>query len=190
MTMLLAIGKFFSELFQLFLGACSALMKWVREHPKAAAVIVFTVILMILTNAWTYQWAQERAFAQDAKVIASLRNEVEKANEEARARDEKIKRIETQSKAAADETDRALTEAKQASKQIVTEYEKKLAAERKNYRVVYVKDKDGKDTPVNIDQQGAVICDKFSQTFSDTVNKLIDNANKPLNLKTSTEVKQ
>lgn len=175
--MLLAIGKFFSAVLQFILGIFTGIIKWAHDHPREAIIVAISIVLLIASNVWMHRWTEATVKAEDAKVITALQAQVKAANDETAKRDAKIKEIETKSKAAADETDRALIEAKAKSKTIVSEYEKKLATERKNYRVVYVKDKEGKDVSVNVDQQGSVICEKFSETFSDTVNKLIDNAN-------------
>jgi hypothetical protein len=185
MTMFLAIGKFFSELFQLLLGACSAVMKWAREHPRELVIVLVSIALILATAFYTHKWTEAKVKAADAKVIAALQTQVEKANADTKARDEKIDRIEKQSKQDADTLQTKITDSKAKADAIVSDYKRKLDEEKQKYKVVYVKDKDGIETPVTVDTQGAVICDKFSNTFFDTVNSLVDNANAPIQPETT-----
>lgn len=185
--MWLAIGKFFSAVLQFLLGIVTGVINWVREHPREAFIVVLAVLALVASNIETYKWATKKAHEQDAKTISTLRDslakangEVDKANTETKKRDEKIKQIEGDSKAAAGKTEEALKAADDKAKTIVSEYEKKLKEERGKYKVIYVKDNAGNDVPVNIDPQGKVVCERFSETFMDTTNKLVDNANSSL----------
>lgn len=184
--MWLAIVKFFSAVVQFVLGAVTGLINWVREHPKTAFVIVLSVLLLACTAIESYKWGSKKAHEEDAKTIATLRStleeqrgEVQKANFETNARDAKIAMLEADSRTAAGRTTDMLLESATNATNIVTEYEKKLAEERKKYKVIYVKDPtSGKDVPINFDTTGRVVCDRFSDSFKEAANKLVDNANK------------
>jgi ABC-type Na+ efflux pump permease subunit len=175
--MLVAIGKFFSALLKILLGIATGLLNWARKHPRELVIVLVALALIIATAFGTHKWTKK----QEAKVITALQEQVTLANSEAKKRDEKIKRIEDDSKINADRLIGELRDSKAKSDEIVSEYEARLREERKNYRIVYVKDKDGKETPVSIDKDGQVVCSRVSQTFFDSANKLVDNANKPLN---------
>jgi hypothetical protein len=183
--MWLAIGKFFSAVLKFILGIFTGLLNWAREHPREAVIVAVSVALLIASNYWMHGWATARAHAEDAKVIAALQGEVKKANDEAKARDDKIKRIESESKTTAQAMETALKEQKDKAQEIVSEYKEKLKLEKEKYKVIYVKDKDGTEVPVSVDNTGAVMCTKFSQSFFEAVNKLVDNANAPLTLRMS-----
>lgn len=184
--MWLAIVKFFSAVVQFVLGAVTGLLNWVREHPKTAFAIVLSVLVLVCTAIESYKWGAKKAHEEDAKTIATLRatleeqrGEVQKANFETNARDAKIAMLEAESKTSATNTQAMLLESAQNAVNIVTEYEKRLAEERKKYKVVYVKDPtSGKDVPINFDNTGRVVCDRFSESFREATNKLVDNANK------------
>lgn len=186
--MITAILGFFSAVFKFLLGLATAIIDWVREHPRAFLEIIVALVLALMVYGVTKGETTKKVWAEANKIIAAQKVEVDKANAETAKRDAKIKEIEEHSKAAAEELSRQLIESEQKAKGIVSDYEKKLAAERANYHVIYVKDKDGKDVSVTVDQQGSVMCDKFSQTFFDTVNGLVTNSNSPLGLKPSTNV--
>lgn len=182
--MWLAIGKFFSAVLKFVLGIFTGILNWAREHPREAVIVAIAVVALVASNWQMHKWATQKAHEKDAKTIATLRDslakanaEVEKANGETKARDAKIEKIEADSKTTAGKTEEALKDADKKAKDIVSEYEQKLREERKKYKVIYVKDDSGKDVPINVDPQGKVICERFSETFLETTNKLVDNAN-------------
>jgi hypothetical protein len=185
--MWLAIGKFFSAILKFVLGVFTGIFNWAREHPREALIVALAVLALVASNWQMHKWATAKAHEKDAKTIATLRDslakanaETAKANEETAKRDAKITKLEGDSKTAATATEEALKGAEEERKAIMSEYEQKLKVEKGKYKIVYVKDPTGKDVPVTIDPQGKVICERFSETFLSTTNKLVDNANKPL----------
>lgn len=186
--MWLAIGKFFSSIVKFILGIVTAIIDWAREHPREAFIVALAVVALVASNVWTYRWSATKAHAKDAKTIATLRTslgeanrQVDLANGETKKRDEKISRLEQESKTAADLADQELKRAQVEAQKILAEYDEKIKKERTKYETVIVKVPGYvKEIPVYIDKEGHVRCDRLSDTFMDQTNKLVDNVNSSL----------
>lgn len=164
----------------------ASVLKWIREHPKTFCSIVLLTIMCVVA----FKFGEHVQEKEDNKIIFSLGVQVKKANEDAKARNEKITRIETESKANAQAITTELEESKKQMVAVMSDYERKLKIERANFKVIYVKDKDGKDVEVDLNPKGEVVCRNMPQTFVDTVNSMVQEANKPVILTPAKEIQQ
>lgn len=174
--------KFMSEIAKVLLAVLTGFIKWCREHPKRAIALAVVLVAMVVTW-WVTDWYVTRKVkAEDAKIISALQVQIKKANDDARARDDKAKRIEKDSKVAADQFEADTTASKARMKELVAGYEKKLAAEKKNkILIVRVPVSAGStttvDVPVEVNTNNEVVCRRFHESFRDTVNEMIKETN-------------
>lgn len=184
MGVLLAAWKFAGEMFKIAFEAAAAFLKWVREHPKQALALAILIVAIVCTW-WVTDWyVTKKVHAEDEKVIAALQAQVEKANRETKERDAKIARIEADSKVQADKFAADTKEANARMDKIVSEYTAKLNAEKKKNKVLIVKVPSGvpgstatTDVPVEINQNNQVVCSRFHDAFTESVNQLVHEAN-------------
>jgi DNA polymerase sigma len=173
--MFLAIAKFFSEIAKAILAFFTGLIKWCREHPKAAIAIV----VLVLSNLLVWHYAVQHQANKDNTQIVALKAEVKKANDETAARNAKIAQLETDSKAQAEDTTKKLAASKQAMVAIVADFQRKLLIEHKKIQIVKVLDPvTKKDTDVEFNQSGQVVCSRLHDSYTDTINGLVKEANK------------
>jgi hypothetical protein len=185
-----AIADFFVAVFRFILGVITSIVEWCREHPKAAACI-FALIVAVFLTWWVTKDYTTKAVWKEANVkIDYLSGEVKKANEETKRRDEKITRIGTQSKTEQDLLLADITSLKERTNKIVSDYEKKVAVERaKNKHVTITNPATQKPIDVEVTPAGEIVCGRFSDSYVETINALVDEANSPIRLKSEGALK-
>jgi gluconate kinase len=176
--MISAIAGFISAVVEFVVTVVTAIIRWAQKHPRELVIVLVSIALICLSAYGSHIWTKR----QEAKVIAALQAEVEKCNKERKDRDEKITRIEKESKTNADKLSTELDESKKNISALAKDYEKKLKEERNKFKVIYVKDKDGKDVEVTLNDKSQVVCERLPDSYRDTVNKMIDEVNKPIRL--------
>lgn len=177
--MITAILKAIKEFFTMVFAAIARVLKWIRENPKKFGVIVLVAVSIATTFYLTRWYTTTKVWKEANVVIEVLRKEVEKANAETKKRDEKIEKIEKLSKEESDLFEADLKASKERVKKLIADYEKKLQQERDNNTIIVVTDPNSKKPiEVEINKDGEVVCSRFHNTFVDTVNKLVDEANR------------
>jgi hypothetical protein len=167
---------FFKSLLSGALTFLGKVWEWCCEHPKAAAAIV----VLILSIAVSWHFGAQHQLAKDQTQIKALTVQIEKANAETKLRNERIAQLEKDSKTVADATQKKLDEKKKAMDDMAKNYEKKLAAERAKNRVIVLKDPvTNKDTKVEVNPAGEVVCSRVHDTTMELINDLVREANRP-----------
>ena len=176
------IFTLFSGVFKAIAAFFKIVFDWIAEHPVLTAVIVLLLVSNLLTYHFTAQHTRTVVEAESAKIIKSLTVEVEKANEEINARNEKIAGIEKDSKAAADKLEEDKKAQRAATNKIITDYEARLAKERAKSNIITYTPPQTLGGPVTKPIEFKLIgdevaCRRLYETYMLDVNQLVDVAN-------------
>lgn len=179
-TVLLILAKIKTLIFQ----AVSAVLSIVAKYPLQTFVLVVAAAGMY----YTYTLGKAHAKAEADVEIQQLTALIDQVNKDLDERNRKAKELEVKSKELADVTT-----------QVLSALEKDLASTRSKYesavkdantwkskanakRDVIVIQPLGEKDPIEVRiQDNKVVCDAFYDEHVDTVNTLLDNANKSLN---------
>lgn len=164
-------------------GFVSGTFKFVTEHPRAALEIVLVVGAAVGSWYWTKERVSKEKDAFYQPIIQQYAGEIEALNT-------KVKDVETSSEKAAAEAETRIGEANAEIERLKGDYEAKLAEERarKKGRIqtVYVPipgstGADGKPKEAEVTfENGEVVCRRLPETYKDTVNSMIREANKAI----------
>lgn len=173
---------FLSGLKTAVVGLISGTFKFVTEHPRAALEIVVVVGTAVGSWYWTKERVAKEKDAFYQPIIQQYAGEIEALNT-------KVKDTEESSAKAAEEAQTKINDANAKIESLTGDYEAKLAEERarKKGRIqtVYVPlpgvGTDGKPKEVEVTlENGEVVCRRLPETYKDTVNSMIREANKAI----------
>lgn len=188
--MFTALGSLFSELIAGVLQALASIFKWIREHPKEFGLLVLGCVLIVATYFATSHYTEKKVRAELDAVIVKLQTEVNKANADAKARNEKIARIEKESKESADELEAELLASKKRTSDTIKDYEQKLKLEKGKTTTIYVPlpGKDNEEVEVALNDKNQVVCQRLPDAFVEQVNVIVKEVNTPIKLKFAKEL--
>ena len=181
--MVLTLFKIFSDVRKIITALITGLIEFVTKNPVLSEVIVLMLVSNYATYHFTEASTEARVKKEDKVVIDHLTAQVDKANKDITARNEKIDQLEKSSKKDAD--DAAATIAAKEAELSKAEAKYKadlLKAKITSYDVFLPPKKEG-DKPVAVTVQmenGQVVCNRFPSTYMTTINDMIDIINKPV----------
>lgn len=160
--------------------ALGAIATFVREHPKIAALIVFSVVLAI----GSFQYGKNTGIKSKEAEIAALQKELAKYKEADVIQKKTIEEVKDESKKLANNLVETIKRNEDAVATIVKTYDKRLAEEKSKSTVIEVPYaieiiKEGKPQvqensyTIYIGPDGKPYCDRFSNTFLETVNEIL-----------------
>ena len=101
--MVLTLFKIFSDVRKIITALITGLIEFVTKNPVLSGVIVLMLVSNYATYHFTEAHTEARVKKEDKVVIDHLTAQVNKANEDIKARNEKIDRLEKSSKKDADD---------------------------------------------------------------------------------------
>lgn len=145
-------------------------MEFALKYRKQIIILIFYIASLIGVATFTFFHSKDHWQAPLKKEIGEF-----VAGQEAFKR--QIGTLQSTIQAQAILSEKQLKEKSAALDLIASRYEAEKKKEK--IRVVYVKDPNtGNDVEVHFDPQNNLVCDRFQQTFVDTINSLVDGANK------------
>lgn len=161
-----------------FSGLITKVMKavdWLMEHPAVLVAIVALVGGYVLGS----QRTASRLTAAHTKELRAYKDDLENQRVLALARQKKVQEIETSTKAAAETLVKERSAIETRLAQVTKDYEAKLKSERAKpprTNTVYVEvEVPGSKDKVEVKvQDGEVVCRRFEDTFTETVNKMLE----------------
>ena len=172
-------GKMFSGLWDTICSIAKAL----GEHPVATAVVVG----VLASNYATYHFttnAVDASVRHEFKVtVDDLNEKLKVANADRDSLNLKASALEISSRKDAIEAAAAIADKSKKLAEVSAKYDAKVTAERlATYQITVAGKKGGPEekVTVTVDNTNTVICNKFHAAFTDIINEMIDEVNKPL----------
>jgi type III secretory pathway component EscV len=167
--------------FKAIIAVITKVFAFIAAHPRLFFEVLAACAIAYGVFHFTKAHTEASVWESANKIIKAQNAEIDKANADARARDAKIERIEKESKDNAASLTKQIEKSKADSLKIVSDYEKKLEAERKKLPKASVENPVTKDKiDVDFNPKGDVVCRTFPDAFTDTMNELVENANRVL----------
>ena len=181
--MVLTLFKIFSDVRKIITALITGLIEFVTKNPVLSGVIVLMLVSNYATYHFTEAHTEARVKKEDKVVIDHLTAQVNKANEDIKARNEKIDRLEKSSKKDADDAAATIAAKDAAMSRAEANYKAELLKAKITIYDVFLPPKKEGDKPVAVSVQmedGQVVCNRFPSTYMKIINDMIDIVNTPV----------
>ena len=181
--MILTVLKIFSDVRKIVTALITGLIEFVTKNPVLTGVIVLMLVSNYATYHFTEAHTEARVKKEDKVVIDHLTAQVDRANKDIEARNDKIDRLEKSSKVDADNAAAAIAAKEAELSRAAAKYKADLLKAKITSYDVFLPPKKEGDEKIAVTVQmedGKVVCNRFPSTYMTTINDMIDIINKPV----------